>query len=94
MDATGGGYRSLWRTSGFSAFDNTFVLARPAALAHVLTRREIAFHLMSARDWGFWGVRELSWQTQVGRKVSADFTCQRERTRLETLAIGAHSGAE
>jgi len=51
MDATGGGYRSLWRTSGFSAFDNTFVLARPAALAHVLTRREIAFHLTSARDW-------------------------------------------
>ena len=47
------GDRSLfWRTSGFSAFDNTFVLARPAALAHVLTRREIAFHLISARDWG------------------------------------------
>ena len=43
---------------------------------------------------GFWGVRELSWQTQIGRNVSADFTCQRERTHLETLAIRARSGAE
>ena len=70
------------------------MLARPAALAHILTRSEIAFHLMSARDWGVRGVRGMSWQTQIGRKVSADFTSQRERTHLETVAIGALFGAE
>jgi len=34
-------------TSGFSALNNTFVLARSAALAHILARREVAFHLMN-----------------------------------------------
>ena len=81
-------------TSGFSAFDNTFVLARPAVLAYVLTRREIAFHLMSAQDWSVRGVRGMSWQTQIGRNFSADFTCQRERTNLETLVIRARSRVE
>jgi hypothetical protein len=54
MDATGVGQagedHSLWSTPGFPAFDNTFVLARSAALAYILPRRKEAFHLMSARD--------------------------------------------
>ena len=41
-----GGDGSLWGTSWFSAFDNTIMLARSAALAHVLARRKITFHLM------------------------------------------------
>lgn len=35
----------IWGTSGFSALNNTVVLARFAALAHVLAWRKITFHL-------------------------------------------------
>jgi hypothetical protein len=34
-------------TSEFPTLNNTFVLAGSAALAHILARREVAFHLMS-----------------------------------------------
>jgi len=40
------GKHSLRCTSGFPALNNTSVLARFAALAHILARREVAFHLM------------------------------------------------
>ncbi len=43
------GNHLLWCTSRFQAFNNTLVLPQPAALAHVLTKREIAFHLMSTQ---------------------------------------------
>lgn len=51
MDAPRGGEGkrgedSLWGTSGFSAFDNTVMLARSTALAHVLARRKVTFHLI------------------------------------------------
>jgi len=35
----------IWRTPGFSAFDNAVMLACLTALAHVLARRKSAFHL-------------------------------------------------
>ena len=49
LDTTGEG-EGRWLTLGHfrvSAFNNTVVLALSAALAHVLSRREISFHLMA-----------------------------------------------
>jgi hypothetical protein len=69
MDATGEN-RSLWCAPGLSALNNTVVLARFAALAHIFSWRKIAFHLMRPRDWGSRGVRgdDLVW---IRRNVSA-----------------------
>jgi hypothetical protein len=38
---------SLRCTSGFSALNNTIVLTRSTALAYILARRKVTFHLMS-----------------------------------------------
>ena len=76
VDATGeggeeeGGDGSLWGASGFSAFDNTVVLARFAALAHVLAWRKITFHLMEHTKIG--GAKGFSGFFELEKRIRQD----------------------
>lgn len=100
MGATGegggeGGDGSLWGTSGLSAFDNTVVLARFAALAHVLAWRKITFHLMEHTKIG--GAKGFSGFFELEKRIREDVRAAwlnslAGRTHLETLAIRARSG--
>ena len=71
---------SLWCTPGFSALNNTVMLALSAALAHVLTGRKITLHLISP------GMNDVSTMTVSAWRTHLKALAVRARSGTEQVA--------